>query len=335
MIENFCEYAADVRPDLDQLFESQLIRLTGDLSHISANDLHAGLLGGKKIRGCLLCLTAQSLGGTLETALVRAAAVELIQTATLIHDDFVDQDRFRRKLPAVWTLAGARRAVLLGDVIFAGAIKIMNDLDRESGTIVSDTIAKVAAGALREPLDPLELMCRIKSGSVDSGFYEKVIHLKTAVLFGAACRLGAVAARTDLPQRKAFQRWGQCIGEAYQIADDLHEINRMAAGRTVEPAQMASVAAACLHFAPDLHFRLLEVLQSHQRAGLPSAVEDGLRQTAVLMHQAVDHRLDKAARELPLSSVQPQFRKLMYATPMNLIAMFNAHEASETASAVA
>ena len=335
MTDSFRIYATIIRPDLDQTLETQLACVAGDLSHIIADDLRAGLLGGKKIRGCLLCLTAQALGGTLEPALLRAAAVELIQTATLIHDDYVDQDRLRRKRPAVWTLAGARRAVLLGDVIFAAAIKTMNDLDRESGTIVSDTIAKVAAGALREPLDPMELVAQIKSGSMDSGFYEKVIHLKTAVLFGAACRLGAVAARANLPLRKSLQRWGQSIGEAYQIADDLHEINRMAAGRSVNSAQMASVAAACLHFAPELYSLLLEVLQSHRSGGLPPSVQAGIEKTAASMRRAVNDRLDAAARELPLPSVQPRFRKLMRAAPLELIDMFNAYEAAETTSVVA
>jgi geranylgeranyl pyrophosphate synthase len=112
MTTYFHEYSAKVKPKVDRIFENQLIHLTGDVVRNGPTDLKDALLGGKKIRGCLLCLITQSLGGRLDAALVRAAAVELIQTATLIHDDYIDQDRSRRKLPAIWTLTGARRAVL-------------------------------------------------------------------------------------------------------------------------------------------------------------------------------------------------------------------------------
>ena len=159
--------------------------------------LMASLEAGKKIRGGLTCLVSEALGGTLESAVPRAISVEMIQVATLIHDDFVDQDTVRRGRPATWTVEGARRAVLIGDVIFASAIKMMSDLGREDGATVSDAIAQVSRGALHEPLDPLALAGEIESGRVNGRLYQKVIRLKTGILFGAACRLGAIAAGAD------------------------------------------------------------------------------------------------------------------------------------------
>ena len=178
-------------------FRAHLSALTNDVSFKNRVSFESALVRGKMIRGCLLCLITNSLGGDLETAIPRAVAVELIQAASLIHDDIVDQDTVRRNHPATWTLEGARRAVLLGDLIFASAIKMMSDLGREDGSIISDAIAQVSRGAIQEPLDPLVLAREIESNRVDGSVYGKINHLKTGYLFGAACRLGAIGACAD------------------------------------------------------------------------------------------------------------------------------------------
>jgi len=209
MFARFQDYTASVRPRLDAAFTAQLSELFRDVELRDGAALHSALADGKKIRGSLLCLVGNALGAGLETALPRAVAVEFIQAASLIHDDFVDQDTVRRNQPATWTLEGARRAVLIGDVIFATAIKKMSDLGREDGAVVSDAIAHVARGAVHEPLSPLMLARAIASDRVDGGLYEKIIHLKTGILFGAACRLGAVAARAAPDLRDRFYRYGR------------------------------------------------------------------------------------------------------------------------------
>jgi hypothetical protein len=85
------------------------------------------IAGGKRIRGCLVCLVCEALDGGIEAAVPRALAIEYVQTASLLHDDFVDDDRVRRHRAAEWTVQGARRAVLLADVVFATAIEHMAD----------------------------------------------------------------------------------------------------------------------------------------------------------------------------------------------------------------
>ena len=179
---------------------------------------------GKKIRGCLSCLVNDALGGEPEGAIPGAVAIELIQAATLIHDDFVDQDTTRRSRPAAWTLEGARRAVLIGDVIFASAIEMMSDAGADEGLAVSRAIAQVSRGALSEPLDASALASDIESGGVNRGLYEKIIGLKTGILFGTACRLGALAAKADGRIGDVAFRYGVRIGEAYQVADDLEDL---------------------------------------------------------------------------------------------------------------
>jgi geranylgeranyl pyrophosphate synthase len=203
---------------------------------------------------------------------------------------------------------------------------MMNELGREEGTIVSDAIAQLATGALQEPLEPSNLARQIEFAQVDPGLYEKIIHLKTGILFGAACRLGAVAARAPSHIRDAFQRWGQRIGEAYQLADDLHEITRTAAARSIDTKQTASLAMVCLYFTPALRSFLPDVLQAG-RGNLSPAIVDGLRKTIRRLHQEIEHRLELAALELRDLLIQPGYRSLISRTPMDVIAMFNDHAA--------
>lgn len=328
MPEHFQDYLARVKPALDQAYE----RWIGSLSDVIAfNDkagLWAALQGGKKIRGCLLCLVTESMGGPLQAALPRAAAIEFIQTATLIHDDFVDQDTVRRKLPAVWTLEGARRSVLLGDVIFASAIKMMSDLSREDGTVISDAIAQVARGALHEPLDPLKLARQIESGQLGGSLYEKIIYLKTGILFGAACRLGAAAAQAPLHIRESLQRYGWRIGEAYQMADDLQEISHHLARGRIDLQQIIPLTPTCIHFAPDSKSFLLEALRSGP-CEITGAFRAFFQQTAQRMRQDVEQRLNLAVVEIKDVLPQNEYSELIRRTPWDLIGMFNAHSAKD------
>ena len=133
MFAGFREYWGAHKPILDEAFRREVSGLLENIPFRQRAALMATLEAGKKIRGCLACLINDALGGDPEAAIPRAVAIELIQAATLIHDDFVDQDPIRGNKPAAWTLEGARRAVLIGDIIFATAIKMMMDLSREDG----------------------------------------------------------------------------------------------------------------------------------------------------------------------------------------------------------
>jgi geranylgeranyl pyrophosphate synthase len=175
--------------------------------------LHGILAEGKRLRGSLTCLVAEALGGTLEQALPAALAVEVIQAASLVHDDFVDGDTLRRGRPAAWTLLSARRAVLLADLMFATAIEKMAQAGGREGETLAHAIAAMAQGAFQES---------VGIGKVhDSQAYHSIIHLKTGSLFAAAARLGALAAGAQERTVEAATQFGALTGELYQIADDL------------------------------------------------------------------------------------------------------------------
>ena len=257
----FTVYAQALRPLLDAAVAARVATLLTGLSADDEESLRATLCGGKKIRGTILCLTAEAFGGDRETALPRAVAVELIQTASLIHDDVVDRDTLRRDAPAVWSILGPRRAVLLGDVLFASAIEDMSRLGPREVEIISHAIARLAEGALSEPLDPAALVRAVESGRFPGDAYDRIIGLKTGVLFGAACSLGALAAEADRDLYPRALRFGTLVGEAYQIADDLEDFRRFLADSAQGPQRLAPLAPAMLTFAPETRPSVLALLR--------------------------------------------------------------------------
>jgi len=322
MFTSFQDYLTAQKPRLDEAFKKQLSLLLGNITMRDTAALMATLEAGKKIRGCLSCLISEALGATLESAMPRALAVELIQAATLIHDDFVDQDTVRGGRPAAWTLEGARRAVLIGDVIFAAAIKMMSDLGREDGASVSQAIAQVSKGALHEPLDPLALTQEIESDRWNDGSYEEIIHLKTGILFGAACHLGAIAAGANGRLREVTYRYGLRIGEAYQIADDLKEVKQHLDTRTIHPKQMAALAPTFLFFVGEMRPYILTILQG-KSLDVGDAAAESFKRAAKLMEQEITHRLQSAVSEIEEDFPHNGYRELARKTPWDLIRMFN------------
>jgi geranylgeranyl pyrophosphate synthase len=321
MYDRFQDYAENLRPALDDAITGHLGQLLGDTRLHHPVEETQFLTGGKKVRGSLLCLVAAALGGTLADALPRAVAVELIQAASLIHDDFVDQHRIRRGLPALWTLAGARRAVLLGDVIFSSAIYLMSELGREDCQVVSRAIAEVSRGAYQEPLDPSALLEDIAAGRLDAALYEKINYLKTGVLFGAACELGALAATADEGRQQAWRRYGLQIGEAYQIADDLQEIDHHLDTRTITARELTALAPALLSFATESRPYLCEAL-GRESVELRGGLAELFQAAAAAMHAEKERHLRAAVSEIAGDLPDSGLCRLVQQAPWDLLSMF-------------
>ena len=322
MTGSFQDYAEGVKPLLDAGFTSQLARLLGEEGTLQACGGAKGLTGGKRIRGSLVCLVTSTLGGAMEDALPRAIALELIQTATLIHDDFVDQHERRRDLPSLWTLEGGRRAVLLGDVIFASAIQSMSELGREDGLIISNAIAEVSRGAYQEPLNPCSLLEMFEEDRDGAAFYEKIIYLKTGILFAAACQLGALAARADERLRQKWRCYGLKVGEAYQIADDLQEVEQYLLTRAVTGGELTSIAPALLFFNRDIRPHVLEALRQ-KSPELSGEFLKLLQSTTEAMKAEIERRLRSAVSKIERELPDNEHGRLAHSTPWDIIRMFN------------
>lgn len=220
---------------IDAELDARLGEWFADLPPPHRQALRAILADGKRLRGSLACLVAEALGADVARVLPGALAVEMVQAASLVHDDLVDGDTMRRGRQAAWTLLSPRRAVLLADLVFASAIERMARLGERECAALAQAIAAMAQGALQETLD----------GSA----YGRIIALKTGSLFAAAARLGALSAGATQGTLEAATRFGASAGALYQIADDLADEVRTPLSRRLmdeEAARLESQAQRSL-----------------------------------------------------------------------------------------
>jgi geranylgeranyl pyrophosphate synthase len=182
--------------------------------------------GGKRLRPLLVVLAAESAGGPPDTVdgearLVRAAvAVELVHSATLVHDDLIDGARLRRGHPTVAAVAGREVAVATGDLLFSRAFaELARNEDAAQLCALSDASSALAAGELLQREDAYASHVAVER-------YLRRCELKTAALFEAACRLGALTAiEASRPLADALGVFARRIGLAFQMLDDVLDVS--------------------------------------------------------------------------------------------------------------
>ncbi|KQY51104.1 polyprenyl synthetase family protein [Lysobacter sp. Root494] len=171
--------------------------------------------GGKRLRPMLLLLAAGALGHRGADAHQLAAVIEFIHTATLLHDDVVDESDLRRGRKTANAVWGNAASVLVGDFLYSRSFQLMVELDRvEVMRILADTTNQIAEGEV------LQLL-HVRNPDTDEAAYLRVIERKTAVLFAAATRLGALLSGADAATCDALHAYGLNLGYAFQIADDV------------------------------------------------------------------------------------------------------------------
>ncbi len=171
--------------------------------------------GGKRIRPMLTLAAARLCGYAGEDHRKLAATVEFIHTATLLHDDVVDESRRRRGRPTANLLWDNKSSVLVGDYLFARAFQLMVETqDLQVLDILSNAAATIAEGEV------LQLTAATNLATTED-IYMQVIRGKTAALFEAACEVGGVIAGRDACVVQALARYGDGLGVAFQMADDL------------------------------------------------------------------------------------------------------------------
>ena len=171
--------------------------------------------GGKRLRPALVVLSAKAFGYTGEYHYNLAAVVEFIHTATLLHDDVVDESELRRGRATASTLFGNAASVLVGDFLYSRAFQMMVAVnDMEVMQTLADATNVIAEGEVLQLLN-----CR--DASVDAANYLHVIHCKTAKLFEAAMRLGAILGQADEAGKQAAAKYGMHLGTAFQLVDDV------------------------------------------------------------------------------------------------------------------
>ncbi|MDV3467914.1 polyprenyl synthetase family protein [Stenotrophomonas sp. C3(2023)] len=192
-------------------------RLSSDVVLINQIADHIISAGGKRLRPMLVMLAGHAVGGSGAGAEHHqlAAIIEFIHTSTLLHDDVVDESSLRRGRSTANALWGNAPSVLVGDFLYSRSFQLMVELDRMPVMrILADTTNRIAEGEV------LQLL-HVHNPDTDEAAYLRVIERKTAVLFAAATRLGALASGVDEATQQALYDYGMNLGYAFQIADDV------------------------------------------------------------------------------------------------------------------
>ncbi|WP_414637952.1 polyprenyl synthetase family protein [Aliidongia sp.] len=207
--------SALVDSDLKRVNALILDRMQSPVALIPQLAGHIIAAGGKRLRPMLTLASAKLVGYRGDRHLALSAAVEFIHTATLLHDDVVDASDLRRGLATANAVWGNKPSVLVGDFLFSRAFQLMvEDGSLDVLRILSGASAVIAEGEV------LQLVTANDIETTEEA-YLQVIGAKTAVLFAAASEIGAVVAGRPEEEIKALARFGQSLGMAFQLIDDM------------------------------------------------------------------------------------------------------------------
>ena len=191
------------------------LKLKSDVNLIEKMSNHHLSSGGKRLRA-LLTLESAKLTGYKENNrdINLAACVELIHSATLLHDDVIDDSELRRGVKTTNSIWGNQSSILVGDYLLSRCFEMMvEDGDLEVLKLLSSTSAKIAQGEV------LQLQHQGEADLLEETYID-IINLKTASLFSAATKTGACLSRSNNKEKKALESYGRNLGLAFQIADD-------------------------------------------------------------------------------------------------------------------
>jgi heptaprenyl diphosphate synthase len=180
---------------------------------------HLFKAGGKRFRPLFTVLSAQ-IGPNPDTAevTIAGAVIELVHLATLYHDDVMDEAEVRRGAPTANVRWGNNVAILAGDYLFATASRLVSRLGPEAVRLIAETFAQLVTGQMRETRGVAE-------GADSIEHYLKVVYEKTACLIAAAGQFGAMFSGADNDQVERLSRVGGIVGTAFQISDDIIDID--------------------------------------------------------------------------------------------------------------
>lgn len=266
IVEILKKYSAGVDGEIEKALD------TIDPENLHDASKHLIKAGGKKIRPALVLLTAEAVGGNIEGAYKTAAAVELIHTFSLIHDDIMDEDEMRRGMPSVHTIWGEPMAILAGDILFSLAFELV------AQTHCDDIPPKRVVQALNTVVDSCIKICEGQAfdmsfeGKLDvkESEYLNMIYKKTAALIAAATKAGAIMGGGSQEQVAAMAEYGRLIGMAFQIQDDYldvvsdeKQLGKPVGSDIVEGKMTLMVVHTLSAASPEDKEALISILNSH------------------------------------------------------------------------
>jgi geranylgeranyl pyrophosphate synthase len=212
----FAQRARDGVARIEELMETELGRADELMSEAVQ---HLFLAGGKRFRP-LFTVLAASLGPDPDSwqVTVAGAVIEMVHLATLYHDDVMDEAQVRRGAPSANARWSNNIAILAGDYLFATASRLVSRLGPDAVLIIADTFAELVTGQMRETRG-------VSEGADEVDHYLKVVYEKTACLIAASGRFGATFSGADAEQIERLSRLGGIVGTAFQISDDIIDID--------------------------------------------------------------------------------------------------------------
>ncbi len=208
--------------DLKSLTDSDMLRVNQVISDNLASDVvlinqlsqHIILSGGKRLRPMLVMLAARACGYDGDNDALLAAVIEFIHTATLLHDDVVDDSEMRRGQQTASAIWGNEAAVLVGDYLYSRAFQMMvRAQSMPIMDLLANTTNTIAQGEVMQLLN-------IRDPDTSESKYHEVIYAKTACLFEAAACIGAMLVQAPEAEQRAMRDYGKHLGIAFQLVDD-------------------------------------------------------------------------------------------------------------------
>lgn len=211
----FDEVTASCQPDMQAVDEVIHQRLSSDVALVNQLSHYIVNSGGKRLRPLITLLSAKAFNYQGDMHYLMAAIIEFIHTATLLHDDVVDESDLRRGNETANALFGNAASVLVGDFLYSRAFEMMIDVDdMRVMQILATTTNVIAEGEV------MQLM-NVHDAETTEEKYLDVIHCKTAKLFEAATQLGAVLCQREEKEVQAMAAYGRYLGTAFQLIDDV------------------------------------------------------------------------------------------------------------------
>jgi octaprenyl-diphosphate synthase len=214
---NFLDPYAPIAADLEHFERILAETLTGARPCVTELVRHLRHYRGKRLRPALLLLSARACGDVTPAHHLLAAVVEMIHTATLVHDDILDEAARRRHVPTINARWGNQTGVLLGDYLFTHAFHLASQVDARACRIIGESTNRVCEGELYQGSERGNL-------NLTEQDYFDIIDSKTAELTCCCCRLGALYSGSADFVVESMSRYGRWLGIAFQIADDVLDL---------------------------------------------------------------------------------------------------------------
>lgn len=217
--------------ELGDYMKDKVDEVVNNLDRIELGDsglnsmIKYSVTGGRRLRPALVFLACESVGGGWRVSVPAATAIELMHKFTLVHDDIIDKDEQRRGRSTTHNLYGQKNAIILGDIVSALSLNVLNELDSNHKPetrikcyeVLSDTLNKLCEGEMKD------LIFKLREG-VDENEYFDVIAGKTAFLIESACRIGGIMGGGTDEEIQSLSEFGGNFGIAFQIINDVNNL---------------------------------------------------------------------------------------------------------------